>query len=154
MTKPFRIDILGSKNGKVRPKSSFVSSCRATAMVATVTIELPPVDACGVWRVTNPFAPNVTMVAADLRSRARRIGLRRHLQVKCPVTGLLLEPLGNAVVVNLDKQATAYARSKKVYVRSPAELAIQSVRRTCVITDWTNEKRVPVGKKHNADPFE
>ena len=124
------------------------------AMVATVNIELPPVDACGVRTVTNPFAPGVTMVAGDLKSRAHRLGLRKTSQIRCPVTGLVLEPRGNDVRVNLDKQAQAYSRSRKVYVRSRAELTIQSVRRTQLFTERTNEKRVPLGPQHeNADPI-
>jgi hypothetical protein len=124
------------------------------AMVSTVNIELPPVDACGVRTVTNPFAPGVTMVAGDLKSRAHRLGLRKTSQIRCPVTGLVLEPRGNHVRVNMDKQAQAYARSRKVYVRSRAELTIQSVRRTQLFTERTNEKRVPLGPQHNTDPFE
>ena len=116
-------------------------------------------DACGVRRVTNPFASGVTMVASDLKSRKDRLGLQRNLQVKCPVTGLLLEPRANVVGVNLEKQSSAYNRTRKVYVRTIAELAIQSVRRTQLsvrrtqlFTERTNEKRVPVGAK--ADPFQ
>ena len=121
-------------------------------MVSTVNIELPAVDACGVRRVTNPFASGVTMVASDLKSRKDRLGLQRNLQVKCPVTGLLLEPRANVVGVNLEKQSSAYNRTRKVYVRTIAELAIQSVRRTQLFTERTNEKRVPVGAK--ADTFQ
>ena len=120
-------------------------------MVATVNIELPPVDACGVRTVTNSCAPGVTMVAGDLKSRAHRLGLRKTSQIRCPVTGLVLEPRGNDVRVNLDKQAQAYSRSRKVYVRSRAERTIQSVRRTRLFTERTNEKRGPRGPRREND---
>ena len=122
--------------------------------MATVNIELPPVDARGLRTVTNPFAPGVTMVAGDIKSRAHRLGLRKTSQIRCPITGLVLEPKGNHVEVNLDKRAQAYTRSRKVYVRSKAELTIQSVRRTQLFTERTNEKRVPLGPQHATNPFE
>ena len=34
------------------------------------------------------------------------------------------------------------------------QLTIQSVRRTQLFTERTNEKRVPLGPQHNTDPFE
>ena len=94
------------------------------AMVATVNIELPPVDACGVRTVTNPFAPGVTMVAGDLKSRAHRLGLRKTSQIRCPVTGLVLEPRGNDVRVNLDKQAQAYLALEEGVRRSRSSRSV------------------------------
>lgn len=121
-------------------------------MVATVNLELPAVDACGLKTVKNPLG-DITLLATDVKTRAHRLGLRRQQQVKCPVTGMVLEPNGNATRLNLDKKPQAIARSRKVYVRSVHDLVIQSVRKTQLFTTKTNEKRVPTGPAFAKNPF-
>ena len=77
-------------------------------MVSTVNLELPAVDACGMKTVKNPLG-DITLLATDVKTRAHRLGLRRQQQVKCPVTGMVLEPNGNATRLNLDKKPQAFS---------------------------------------------
>ena len=127
-------------------------SASPARMMSTVNLELPAVDACGMKTVKNPLG-DITLLATDVKTRAHRLGLRRQQQVKCPVTGMVLEPNGNATRLNLDKKPQAFARSRKVYVQSAHDLVIQSVRKTNLFTAKTNEKRVPTGPAFAKNPF-